>query len=67
MNLHDPIVAGPSGRDQPSVWAEQARTSPDWGYDEIATGHWPMFSTPERLAEVLLKRAESGAPSAEAG
>ena len=54
------MIACTSGRDQPTVWAERARTSPEWGYAEIATGHWPMFSTPERLAEVLLSVADSG-------
>jgi pimeloyl-ACP methyl ester carboxylesterase len=30
-----------------------AMTSPPWGYFEIHTGHWPMFSTPGELAGVL--------------
>jgi pimeloyl-ACP methyl ester carboxylesterase len=33
--------------------AEHARTSPDWGYHQIDTGHWPMFSTPDRIAALL--------------
>jgi pimeloyl-ACP methyl ester carboxylesterase len=28
--------------------------SPNWRFVELPTGHWPMFSRPEDLAEVLL-------------
>ena len=30
-----------------------ALTAPPWRYLELETGHWPMFSTPAELAEVL--------------
>jgi pimeloyl-ACP methyl ester carboxylesterase len=56
------MISCTSGRSGPTPWAEHARTSPDWGYAEIATGHWPMFSTPERLAEILNEVAE-GSPA----
>jgi pimeloyl-ACP methyl ester carboxylesterase len=56
------LIACTSGRDESWPAAEQARTSPGWHYAEIATGHWPMFSTPERLAEILNEVAE-GSPS----
>jgi pimeloyl-ACP methyl ester carboxylesterase len=29
-------------------------TSPNWRFVELPTGHWPMFSRPKDLAEVLL-------------
>jgi pimeloyl-ACP methyl ester carboxylesterase len=32
-------------------FAEMA--SPQWSFLELPTGHWPMFSTPSRLAELL--------------
>jgi len=35
-----------------------ARTSPDWGYGELATGHWPMFSMPAQTVELLAELAE---------
>src|SRR3712207_6570237 len=28
---------------------------PEWRFVELPTGHWPMFSRPEDLAELLLK------------
>jgi pimeloyl-ACP methyl ester carboxylesterase len=28
-------------------------TNPPWRYIELETGHWPMFSAPDALAEVL--------------
>ncbi|MPY59539.1 alpha/beta hydrolase [Streptomyces spongiae] len=31
---------------------------PEVGFFELATGHWPMLSRPEELAEVLLRAAE---------
>jgi pimeloyl-ACP methyl ester carboxylesterase len=30
-----------------------AFADPDWELHEIATGHWPMFSSPRRLADLL--------------
>jgi pimeloyl-ACP methyl ester carboxylesterase len=27
---------------------------PEWSFVELATGHWPMFSVPERLAALLV-------------
>ena len=35
-------------------YVELARTSPDWRYHELATGHWPMISTPRELAHLLI-------------
>ena len=34
-------------------------TSP-WHYVELATGHWPMFSAPEALADLLDERGRRG-------
>jgi len=47
----------------------QVLTDPRVGFFELATGHWPMLSCPEDLAEVLLRAAEGeghrvSAPSA---
>ncbi|MFE0175896.1 alpha/beta fold hydrolase [Streptomyces sp. NPDC059002] len=36
----------------------QGLVRPDTGFFEIATGHWPMISTPDELADVLLKSAQ---------
>ena len=30
-----------------------ALTAPPWHYLELETGHWPMFSVPDALAEML--------------
>ncbi|MHC5704599.1 alpha/beta hydrolase [Streptomyces sp. PKU-MA01144] len=30
---------------------------PRWGFFELATGHWPMLSTPGELVEILLRAA----------
>ena len=27
---------------------------PEWRFVELPTGHWPMFSRPENLSEMLL-------------
>jgi pimeloyl-ACP methyl ester carboxylesterase len=35
----------------------RALTDPRAGFFEIETGHWPMFSAPEELTEVLLRAA----------
>jgi pimeloyl-ACP methyl ester carboxylesterase len=35
---------------EPSV---QQITGPDWTYLELATGHWPMLSAPDELADLL--------------
>jgi hypothetical protein len=32
-------------------FAEMA--GPQWSFMELPTGHWPMFSVPDRLADVL--------------
>lgn len=29
-------------------------SGPEWSFEELATGHWPMFSRPEDLARLLL-------------
>ena len=44
----------------------EARTSPGWQYREMATGHWPMFSLPEQLADLLLELIEVRPSSAAA-
>ncbi len=31
----------------------QALAGPDWQFHELPTGHWPMFSTPDALADLL--------------
>lgn len=31
---------------------------PEWSFLEVRTGHWPMFSEPQRLAEALKQLAE---------
>jgi hypothetical protein len=38
--------------------AAHARTSPDWQFGELATGHWPMFSMPADTAALLTELAE---------
>ena len=30
-------------------------SGPEWSFEELPTGHWPMFSRPEDLARVLLE------------
>ena len=30
-------------------------SDPEWSFEELPTGHWPMFSRPEDLARVLLR------------
>ena len=47
-----------------SARATRARTSPDWQYRELATGHWPMFSMPAETADLLTELAEAGRNSA---
>ena len=34
--------------------------SPNWRFVELPTGHWPMFSRPEDLAELLLDLPSGG-------
>ena len=41
-------------------------TGPGWGFVELPTGHWPMFSRPEDLAELLLD-LPPGTPAREDG
>ncbi len=38
-------------------YVEQARTSADWGFYELDTGHWPMITTAKELANIFLKIA----------
>ncbi|MEM8859175.1 MAG: alpha/beta hydrolase [Chloroflexota bacterium] len=38
-------------------YVEHAKISPDWGFETIASHHWPMFSKPNELANVLIKIA----------
>jgi pimeloyl-ACP methyl ester carboxylesterase len=33
---------------------------PEWTFIELPTGHWPMFSKPRELAEVLRRQAANG-------
>jgi pimeloyl-ACP methyl ester carboxylesterase len=33
-------------------------SGPEWTFAELPTGHWPMFSRPDDLADLLLKEAE---------
>ncbi|QGV77793.1 dienelactone hydrolase family protein [Streptomyces ficellus] len=40
--------------------ALQALTDPRIGFFELATGHWPMLSAPDDLADALLKAAAGG-------
>jgi pimeloyl-ACP methyl ester carboxylesterase len=37
-----------------------AVTKPPWRYEELATGHWPMFSAPGELAALLDRLAGEG-------
>lgn len=39
--------------------ATRARTSPDWQFRELDTGHWPMFSRPAETARLLMELADS--------
>ncbi len=36
----------------------QALAGPGWRFHELATGHWPMFSTPDALADLLHSLAQ---------
>ena len=54
--------AVPARRDRLRRHAEHGRgrvpqiaalTAPPWHYLELETGHWPMFSVPDALAEML--------------
>jgi hypothetical protein len=43
---------------------------PPWRYRELETGHWPMLSAPDALADLLLEVADGtsdGAVSARSG
>jgi len=51
-------------RSSPNQMAEHARTSLDWLYRELPTGHWPMFSTPAALANQLSDLASASRPGA---
>lgn len=43
--------------------------TPEWSFEELPTGHWPMFSRPEELARLLLRAAAapSRPPATDAG
>lgn len=41
-------------RTQALAEAKHARNDAGWGYLEIETGHWPMITTPQDLADMLL-------------
>jgi hypothetical protein len=30
-------------------------SGPNWRFVELPTGHWPMFSRPDDLAEIILE------------
>jgi pimeloyl-ACP methyl ester carboxylesterase len=48
--------------DAPAAVAEKVeflRGHPDWSYDALYTGHWPMLSTPRELARILDRIARS--------
>jgi len=38
---------------------------PEWRFAELPTGHWPMFSRPDDLAELLIDIYPSEAPDIE--
>lgn len=40
-------------------YVEHARTSSEWGFFEIDTGHWPMITTPKELADIFLEVAHA--------
>jgi hypothetical protein len=44
-----------SERSEDAVKAVQTLRDNGWGYRELDTGHWPMFSMPDRLANLLLE------------
>lgn len=45
--------------EEPSTDVKEHLTSPRWRLAELKTGHWPMFSRPTDLAEVLTHVAAS--------
>lgn len=49
-------AAGTGDSPEPE-WATALRNDPDWGYEELPTGHWPQFSMPEELATLLVRIA----------
>lgn len=51
-------TADSEGSPEPE-WAAQLRNDPGWGYEELATGHWPQFSMPAELAELLVRLVNS--------
>ena len=52
------------GNDSPEAErAEFLASHPDWTYDSLPTGHWPMLSTPHALAELLDRIARGGVGS----
>ena len=38
-------------------------TGPEWRFVELPTGHWPMFSEPERLAAILHDAGRASRPA----
>ncbi len=49
-------TTGSEGSPEPE-WVTQLRNDPDWGYEELPSGHWPQFSMPEELAALLVRLA----------
>ncbi|WP_432938521.1 alpha/beta fold hydrolase [Kribbella sp. CA-253562] len=49
------LMDGPT----PSAVVQDHLASPHWTLAELKTGHWPMFSRPAELADVLLSVVES--------
>jgi pimeloyl-ACP methyl ester carboxylesterase len=48
LTLVDQLIAG----DHP--WFAEL-SGPEWSFEELPTGHWPMFSRPDDLARLLLR------------
>jgi len=60
------LISCTAERSGPNPLAEHARTSPDWLYRELSTGHWPMFSMPSELAGQLSDLTTASTPAATA-
>lgn len=50
LELVDQLIAGGH------PWFAEL-SEPEWSFEELPTGHWPMFSRPEDLARLLLRVA----------
>ncbi|MEU8268652.1 alpha/beta fold hydrolase [Sphaerisporangium sp. NPDC049002] len=46
--------------DEPTDYVAKLLTSEHWRLVEMDTGHWPMFSQPRELAQILLEAAPTG-------